>query len=213
MLSIVIPVHNQLPLIKDIYYQLIYSSAWLSDDIIFVDDNSTDWTTQRLKSRKWFNEYITILENSKRNRLHLIWSINLWVREAKNNKVMIMKPNIRIDTETIIALDEWLKHSKISHPSYQRWMSDRIFYESDKILEQCFAIRKSTWLFPIGDKLLNNYLWEWLFNASKWNAVCVGMIRIVEDIKASIVDNNLMYRAMQKDWKTRDLIKHKNKWK
>ncbi len=159
MLSIIIPVFNQLKYTQQIVKEIETKCVW-PFEIIIIDDCSTDWTHEWLinwKVQKWYKK------KYHRNE------VNMWTNYWRNKWVELAEAEYLRIINNDILLTHWL--DKELHDVLLKWHSVAcplstiglhkrklpLFKKKDNICWWCFMMRKDK-RRPIPPQLV---LWYW----------------------------------------------------
>lgn len=211
MLSVVIISRDQLQQVRELYYHL--KDFTICDDILIVDDKSTDWTQKRCEERS-----INLVSNTQQAKKWLLkWSINTWYRNAKNDTILFAKPGVRFIDDALAKLYQSAQKNRIACPSYFQWWSISEEWEVDKVLTQCFCINRQSGILPIIDSLNLFYIWEYLYNVAKGEVETVWQVRLMPndhfDKTKYLRDRHQSDYHLIRDANNRDVICKKNWWK
>ena len=159
MLSIIIPVKNQLFYTKSIYNE-IRNKCPYEYEIIFINDNSTDKTWEFLASIESDNvKIVTQIESIWVNKAR-----NIGVSIAKNDLCLIINNDIVFTSDTIQNLVEKADRENykviwpVSTHNSNKWELP-VFIKEDNICWWCYLIRKQDNIFPIPEELVLRY-WD-----------------------------------------------------
>lgn len=161
MISIIIPVLNQLEYTKQILND-ITQKIKSEYEIIVIDDWSTDWTI----------EFLSKLENIRFYKNEKTWvnaARNYWVELAKWDYILIINNDIVLTDWIDLKIINWFEDNiKIVCPLTTRGKDKfklPLFKKDDNIAWRCFMIENKN-LFPIDNRLDIRYWDDYLFYKS-----------------------------------------------
>lgn len=203
MISIIIPVFNQLKYTKQIISE-IESKCVSPFEIIIIDDCSTDWTHEWLVERKvkksW---YAKKLYTNEKNMGTNYWR-NKWVDLAEWTYIWIINNDILLTNGLDKELWQLCDKYRVACPLSTIGIHKRklpLFKKKDNICWWCFMMRKEYWR-PIPPQLVLRYGDDYIYryNPNVWYA---GRIHHFESI--TIKSSNCS-EQQAKDWKEREKI-------
>lgn len=172
MLSIIVPVLNNLNYTKQILKEIELNTKW-KYELIIIDSMSNDWTQEFFDEHSiedWISDittlrYIRCWDNKRVN-----WAWNYWVELAQWEYVAILNNDLILSDWWDKKLIKWLDKYKLTYPAYTYWdKADwKIMYENrfwENICWWCFVMKKSDWkpipediMIWFGDNYIDKYL-------------------------------------------------------
>ena len=163
MLSIIIPVKNQLFYTKNILEE-IKQKVKSDHEIIIINDNSTDWTDEYLSSLEW----ITYIKSETDIGVNKAW--NIWVEKAQWDYIWIINNDLTLTDWIDLKLINWFDdETDIVCPVSTTWPNKfelPIIVNDNNIAWRCFMLKDKS-LFPIDERLDIWYGDDWLYMKSK----------------------------------------------
>lgn len=204
LLSIVIPVYNQINYTKSILKELQKLSTKRSDyQIIIVDDWSTDWTKERLLER-WRQDQDVLLLREENKGTNYSW--NEWVQEAIGEHVRIINNDIFLTQWLDTVLMEWLKTSKVSCPYTTTWIRKRkmpTITKENNIAWWCFMMKRKD-RKPIPPELRQRYGDDYIYWTHNKDVTRTGRCHHIEEQSS---DFRKLTPIIIQDKKNREIIK------
>ena len=148
MLTIIVPVRNEIDNIKGIINYFLNNLADLNFEVLIINDFSTDNTFNRVKELIKEKNNFKILNNKKKG---LGGAINLGIKESKGTYITIMMADESDDIQNLLTYENLMKTE-----NYDAIMGSR-FIKNSKIIN-----------YPI-QKLVLNRLFNLFVSLVFWN--------------------------------------------
>lgn len=203
MLSIIIPVYNQLKYTQQVIKEIETKCIW-PFEIIIIDDCSTDWTHEWLVRWKTDHtmKYNKIFHRNEVNRGTNYWR-NKWVELANAEYIRIINNDILLTPWIDKELHDKLQRHSIACPMSTIGLHKRklpLFKKKDNICWRCFMMRKEK-RKPIPPQLVMRYGDDYIyrFYPNVWYA---GRIHHFESITIRTQPKDIQIQ----DWIEREKI-------
>lgn len=220
-LSVVVPVYNHLELTQQIIANLESNQEY--DELIIVNDGSSDGTKKRLNENKKSNWIVVHQENKWTN-----WAWNKWVEIASWDFIAVLNNDIVLPAWALQTMLSWFSSDDIwmvnprSTTLKVKDYGEKPFYFANHIQGWCWIITKEAKekLFPI-DSRLRIFWWDnWLFFkmiydfkkklAVKYDVIIHHMESQTVDISKN-TDRPIFFEIAKEEWRYVIPVKLENK--